>query len=80
MLIPQTMEDLNFTNIISELENNLESLKISNENVLLLSQKVCGLCSAVLMEMKEIIKKNDFQSTNEEIYFSKILSHKFTVN
>jgi hypothetical protein len=35
------MEDLNFTNIISELENNLESLKISNENVLNLIAKSC---------------------------------------
>lgn len=71
MLIPQAMSDLNFTNIISDLENNLESLKISAENVIILSQKAVGLCSAVLMEMKEIIKKNDFQSTKEEIYFFK---------
>jgi hypothetical protein len=71
MLIPQAMEDLNFANIISELENNLESLKISNENVLILSQKAVGLCSDVLMEMKKTVKKNDFQSTEQEIYFFK---------
>lgn len=65
------MGDLNFTNIILELENNLESLKISNENVLILSQKAVALCSDVLMEMKWTVKKNDFQSTKEEIYFFK---------
>jgi hypothetical protein len=71
MLIPQTMEDLNFAKIISELENNLDSLKISNENVLILSQKAVGLCSAVLIEMKETVKKNDFQSEKGEIHFFK---------
>jgi hypothetical protein len=71
MLIPHAMENLNFTNIILELENNLESLKISNENILILSQKAVGLCSDVLMEMKRTIKRNDFQSTKEEIYFFK---------
>ncbi|MGM0408575.1 MAG: RteC domain-containing protein [Bacteroidota bacterium] len=65
------MEDLNFTKIILELENNFKSLKISNENVLILSQKAVGLCSAVLIEMKETVKKNDFQSEKEEIYFFK---------
>jgi hypothetical protein len=65
------MEDLNFTKIILELENNLESLKISNENVLILSQKAVGLCSAVLIEMKETVKKNDFQSEKGEIHFFK---------
>ena len=71
MLIPQAMENLNFTKNILELENNLESLKISNENVLILSQKALALSSDVLMEMKKTVKKNDFQSIKEEIYFFK---------
>jgi len=65
------MEDLDFTNIISELENNLESLKISNENILILSQKAVALCSDVLMEMKRAVKKNDFQATEQEVFFFK---------
>jgi hypothetical protein len=71
MQIPQTMKNLDFANIILELENNLESLKISNENVLILSQKAVALCSDVLMEMKETVKKNDFQSEKEESHFFK---------
>jgi len=65
------MEDLNFTNIILELENNLESLKISNENVLILSQKAVALCSDVLMEMKSTVNKIEFQSAEQEVYFFK---------
>jgi hypothetical protein len=72
MQIPQTMKNLDFANIILELENNLESLKISNENVLILSQKAVALCSDVLMEMKETVKKNDFQSEKEESHLFKI--------
>lgn len=65
------MEDSNFANIILELENNLESLRISNENVLILSQKAVALCSDVSMEINRTVKMNDFQSTKEEIYFFK---------
>jgi len=70
-VIPQTMNGLSVENIILELENNLESLKISNENVLILYQKAVALCSDVLMEMKRTVKMNDFQSTEQEIYFFK---------
>jgi hypothetical protein len=58
-------------NIIQKFEKELSLILNEPSDIISKTEKACGLCSAVLIEMKEVIKKNDFQSAKEEIYFFK---------
>ena len=56
---------------IQKLNNELKQLSIESSNVFYLAEKAIGLCSLALLEIKEIVKENDFQDEIEEINFFK---------
>lgn len=65
------MKNQTCQNIIQKFKEELSFILNEPSDIINKTEKACGLCSAVLIEMKEIIKKNDFQSEKEEIHFFK---------
>jgi hypothetical protein len=65
------MKNQTCQNIIQKFEEELSFILNEPSDIINKTEKVCGLCSAVLMEMKGIVKQNDFESKEEEIYFFK---------
>jgi len=57
--------------IIQKLNEELKLLKEKSLDIFNMTENAIGLCSLALMEMKEIVKENDFLKKQEEIHFFK---------
>jgi hypothetical protein len=65
------MDNQSYIKTIEELEETLSQLKTETQYFVELTEKAMGLCDSVMMELRESVLKNGFNSEEEEIYFFK---------
>jgi len=62
-----------YLQIVKELEEELYVLKIQPQEMLFYSEKATGLCSIAFHKLKEMVRKEGFESVNNEIIFFKTI-------
>lgn len=70
------MKPESYMQVIKELEEELYLLKIQPQEMLFYSEKATGLCSIAFHKLKEIVRKEGFESINDEIIFFKTIKPK----
>ena len=65
------MDHQTYDKLIRELENELATLETHSQCFIESTEKAIGLCNKAILELRDIVLKNGFQNTAEEIYFFK---------
>ena len=58
--------------IVEKLKDNLATADNNESRDLLLIEQSVGICSSLLMELREYVNKNDFETVDEEVDFFKV--------
>jgi len=73
---PKRMKPESYLQIVKELEEELYLLKMQPQEMLFYSEKAAGLCSIAFHKLKEKVRKEEFESTTDEITFFKTIKPK----
>ncbi|WP_346861187.1 RteC domain-containing protein [uncultured Draconibacterium sp.] len=65
------MDHQTYNEIIGKLENELATLEIHSHSFIEATEKAIGLCNKVILKFREMVLKNGFSNSSEEIYFFK---------
>ncbi len=67
------MKPESYLQIVKELEDELYVLKIEPQEILFYAERATSLCSIAFHKLKEIVRKEGFDSINDEIVFFKTI-------
>jgi hypothetical protein len=70
------MKPESYLQIVKELEDELYVLKIEPQKILFFAERATGLCSIAFHKLKELVRKEGFESINDEIIFFKTIKPK----
>lgn len=73
---PYCMKPESYLQIVKELEDELYLLKTQPHEMLFFAERATGLCSIAFHNLKELVRKEGFESTTDEVTFFKTIKPK----